>query len=123
MEKELRRQVGGNIRAWRKKGGLTLEALAELAAMDTGFLTHIELGQKMPGLLTLAKIAKGLGVPMAALVAETRPKNPDPDYALLQQVRSAVRGKSRGHKKELAAIVKGLRDRRTLAAVKQLIGR
>lgn len=31
--------------------------------MDTGFLTHIEHGDKMPGLLTLAKIAQGLGVP------------------------------------------------------------
>ena len=123
MEKELRKQVGGNIRVWRKKGKLTLEALAELADVDTGFLVHIELGQKMPGLLTLKKVAKGLGVPMAALVADTRPKNADPDYALLQQVRSAVRGKSRSHKKELAAIVKGLRDRRTLAAVKQLVGR
>lgn len=123
MERELRKQVGGNIRSWRKKSGLTLEALAELADMDTGFLVHIEHGDKMPGLLTLAKIAKGLNVPMTALVADTRPKNSDPDYALFQQVRSAVRGKSRGHKKELAAIVKGLRDRRTLAAVKQLVGR
>lgn len=123
MEKELRRRVGQNIRTWRKKAGFTLEALAELADLDTGFLTHLEHADKMPGLLTLAKIAKGLDVPIAALVADTRPRNSDPDYELIQQVRSAVRGKSRGHKKELAAIVKGLRDARTLAAVKQLVSR
>lgn len=123
MEKELRRLVGGNIRAWRKKGGLTLEALAELAGMDTGFLTHIELGQKMPGLLTLAKIAKGLGVPLAALVAKAPSGNADLDYAFLQQVRSAMKGKTRGHRLELIAILKGLRDTKTLAAVKQLVSR
>lgn len=123
MEKELRRQVGGNIRALRKKGGLTLEALAELAGMDTGFLTHIELGQKMPGLLTLAKIAKGLGITLAALVANTTSGKADLDYAFLQQVRAAMKGKSRGHRAELIGILKGLRDAKTLAAVKQLVGK
>jgi len=123
MEKELRRQVGKNIRALRKKGALTLEALAELADMDTGFLTHIELGQKMPGLMTLAKIAKGLGVPLAALVAKAPAGKADLGYAFLQQVRAAMKGKSRGHRLELVAILKGLRDSKTLNAVKQLVGR
>lgn len=59
---------------------------------------------------------------MTALVADT-PKKSDPDYVVLQQVRVAIKGKSQGHKRELVAIVKGLRDRRTLAAVKQLIAR
>ena len=123
MERELRRQVGQNIRTWRKKGGLTLEALAELAEIDTGFLTHIEHGDKTPGLLTLAKIAKGLGVPLATLVANTTSGKADLDYAFLQQVRAEMKGKSRGHRTELIAILKGLRDARTLAAVKQLVGR
>lgn len=123
MEKELRKRVGQNIRAWRMKAGFTLEALAELADLDTGFLTHLEHGDKMAGLLTLAKIAKGLGVPMASLVADATSGKSDLDYAFLQQVRSAVRGKSRGHRRELVGILKGLRDTKTLAAVKQLVGK
>lgn len=123
MEKELRKRVGQNIRAWRKKAEFTLEALAELADLDTGFLTHIEHGDKMPGLLTLAKIAKGLNVPMATLVADTRPKNSDPDYAVHQQIRSAMRGKTSAQRAELVAIIKGLRNPKTLEAVRHLVSR
>ena len=123
METELRRQVGANIRALRKKGGLTLEALAGLSGVDTGFLTHVELGQKMPGLLTLAKIAKGLDVSLSSLVANAPSGKADLDYAFLQQVRLVTKGKSRAHRLELIAILKGLRDSKTLGAVKTLVGR
>lgn len=42
MEKELRASLGAAIRAYRKKGKLTLNQLAEMADIDSGFLTYIE---------------------------------------------------------------------------------
>lgn len=123
MENELRRRVGQNIRAWRKKAGFTLEALAELADLDTGFLTHLEHGDKMPGLLTLAKIAKALDLPMASLVADAVPKRSHADYEYLQQVRLAMKGKTTSQRAELVAIIKGLRNPKTLEAVRHLVSR
>ena len=77
----------------------------------------------MPGLLTLAKLAKGLDVPLAALVANATSAKADLDYAFLQQVRSSMKGKSREQGLELIAVLKGLRDSKTLAAVKRLVAK
>lgn len=60
------------IRIIREEKGLSLIALAAEADMSKGFLFDVEKGQKMPSLMTLYKITKGLGVPLKALFEDVQ---------------------------------------------------
>ena len=62
---------------WRKKRGLTQEALSKQAHVAQGFLSEIENGSKSGDIQTIARIARALGVVMDDLViekAQDRPK-------------------------------------------------
>lgn len=113
--------VGATIRAWRKKADLTMGQLGELAGVDPGFLTYIETGKKAPSLATLAKIAKGLKVPLANLFKDA-PQESDPDYKLRGQISVLLHGRSSAEKAELAALLKQLNDHpERVKALRQLI--
>ena len=81
MEKELRASLGAAIRAYRKKGNLTLNQLAEMADIDSGFLTYIEHGKKSPCPGSLARIAHALGVSVFQLFKAPPGKTRDAAYA------------------------------------------
>lgn len=53
---------GLNIRRLRERHGLSLEELAERAELSFRGLIYIEHGRRNAGLLTVLKIADGLGV-------------------------------------------------------------
>ena len=59
--------LGRNLRAVRQKRGFTQEKLAELAELDPTYISGIECGIRNPSLLSLLRIAKALGVPVANL--------------------------------------------------------
>ncbi|NUW30964.1 helix-turn-helix transcriptional regulator [Nonomuraea sp. SMC257] len=61
--------LGGHIQALRRDRGLTLQQLAEAADVSLSMLSSVERGQKAPTIVVLARIADGLGVPLAELVA------------------------------------------------------
>jgi transcriptional regulator with XRE-family HTH domain len=107
----------------RKKAGLTLAQLAELADVDSGFLGYIELGQKTPSLETVERIAKGLQAPMAHLfdsntIAE---KKSDEDEQILEQVRYLLQSRGNAEKSDLLAILKQLRDPERAKALRKII--
>ncbi|MDF9408285.1 MAG: HTH-type transcriptional regulator SinR [Pelotomaculum sp. PtaB.Bin013] len=54
---------GQNIRRYRKEKDLTLEQLSHSLGITGSYLGYLERGQRNTSLLTLAKIAKILGVP------------------------------------------------------------
>jgi len=56
------RQLGQQIRTYRKFAGLTLEQLAEKANLDGHFLGYIERAQAKPSLDSLHRIALALDV-------------------------------------------------------------
>ena len=60
--------VGERIRTLRKAAGLTLEAVASKAGMTKGSLCSVEKGERPCGLAVAKKIAKALGISVAALV-------------------------------------------------------
>jgi XRE family transcriptional regulator, regulator of sulfur utilization len=64
-------ELGERIQVLRRERGLTLQALAGAAAVSVSMLSAVEHGQKAPTIVALARIADGLGVPLARLV--TRP--------------------------------------------------
>lgn len=66
---ELKRQIGGRIRALRQDQRLTQEQLAERAEIHPTFLVKIEAGQRLPSLVVLQRLAGALGVPVASVVS------------------------------------------------------
>jgi transcriptional regulator with XRE-family HTH domain len=68
-------ELGGRIQRLRAERGLTLQDLAGTAQVSVSMLSSVERGQKAPTIVTLARIAQGLTVPLADLVTaadETR---------------------------------------------------
>ncbi|MFB9833543.1 helix-turn-helix domain-containing protein [Actinoallomurus acaciae] len=62
--------LGRRIQGLRRDRSLTLQQLAEAADVSVSMLSSVERGQKAPTIVVLARIAEGLGVPLADLVAE-----------------------------------------------------
>ncbi len=61
--------MGARIRSLRKERGLTLVQLAATAGMSQPFLSLVERGHARLSLASMAKIARGLGVPSGSLLA------------------------------------------------------
>ncbi|MFI9172851.1 helix-turn-helix domain-containing protein [Streptomyces lincolnensis] len=66
--------LGQRVQGLRHGLGLTLQRLADAAEVSVSMLSSVERGQKAPTVVVLARIADGLGVPLAELVAE--PEDP-----------------------------------------------
>ncbi|MEU4746931.1 cupin domain-containing protein [Actinosynnema sp. NPDC023658] len=64
--------LGGRVQGLRHDRGLTLQQLADAASVSVSMLSSVERGQKAPTVVVLARIADGLGVPLADLVAQGR---------------------------------------------------
>jgi XRE family transcriptional regulator, regulator of sulfur utilization len=62
-------ELGHRIQGLRHERDLTLQALADAASVSVSMLSSVERGQKAPTIVVLARIAEGLGVPLAGLVA------------------------------------------------------
>lgn len=122
-ESELLAQVGTGIRAWRKRSGLTISRLAELAGIDGGFLATIETGKKAPSVVTLSKLAKALDVRLGDLFREVPRKEEGIDAQFARQFKYLVQGRTGAHKADLLAILKQLHDPARVRAFRQLIGR
>jgi len=60
---------GKRLRELREKSGLTQEGLAHAAGLTTAFVSTVERGQKTPSLTTVLKLARGLKVDAAELMA------------------------------------------------------
>jgi len=61
--------VGLQVRALRAKRGLTLAELAEATGLSASMLSTVERGRTAPSLGTLHRLAAGLGVRVATLLA------------------------------------------------------
>ena len=62
--------LGTRMRAVRKARGLTLDKAAELADMDYQHIQKIEAGKLNVTLVTLVRLAEGLGVDLAAFFVD-----------------------------------------------------
>jgi len=60
-------EFASNLRRLREERGLTQERLAELSDLHLTDVGRIERAVRDPGVRTVAKIAGGLGVPVAEL--------------------------------------------------------
>jgi transcriptional regulator with XRE-family HTH domain len=62
--------LGRHVQALRHDRGRTLQQVAEAADVSVSMLSSVERGLKAPTIVVLARIAGGLGVPLAELVAQ-----------------------------------------------------
>jgi len=69
QDAELDQVVGANVEALRRQRGLTLDLLAGLSGVGRQTLGQIEIGQTVPSVATLWRIAKAFDVPFSALLA------------------------------------------------------
>jgi transcriptional regulator with XRE-family HTH domain len=67
QEHNLEIAIGHEVRAIRKKLGLTIVDLAVAASISVGMMSKIETGNISPSLTTLQALSKALGVPLTAL--------------------------------------------------------
>ena len=66
-------RIGPRIRSLRAERGLTLDGLAERAAVSRAMLSRIERGESSPTAQLLGKVCAGLGITLSTLFAETQP--------------------------------------------------
>jgi transcriptional regulator with XRE-family HTH domain len=66
---DVQHRIAANLKALRKAQGLSQEELADRAGMDRTYVSQIERAVKNVTMVKLDQLAKGLGVPLAELVA------------------------------------------------------
>jgi transcriptional regulator with XRE-family HTH domain len=71
-EKVLEVAIGREVRAFRKKLGITVADLASATDISLGMLSKIENGITSPSLTTLQALSRALGVPVTASSAASR---------------------------------------------------
>jgi transcriptional regulator with XRE-family HTH domain len=69
FEKQVAEAFGKRVRELRLEKGMTQEQLAEAAGLHPTFISNVERGYRVPTIVTLLKLAKGLDVDPADLVA------------------------------------------------------
>ncbi len=65
-EKVLEVAIGREVRAFRKRQGITVAELSRLTDLSIGMLSKIENGNTSPSLTTLQNLANALSVPLTA---------------------------------------------------------
>lgn len=68
---ELAQIVAANLRALRKRRGLSLERLANVCGVSRAMLSQIELGRSMPTIKVVWKIARAFDIPFSALITDS----------------------------------------------------
>lgn len=67
---ELQRTLGLNVRAWRLSRGWSQDTLAEIVGLCRTYISSIELGKRNVRLVTVERLAAGIGVSPLDLLAE-----------------------------------------------------
>ena len=75
-------QFGNNLRAQRKKLGLTQEQLAEKLGYDRSTYSYYEIGRTEPSISTLCKLSRIFGVTLDQLVY------PQPDGSAMKDAKN-----------------------------------
>lgn len=68
MPQDIKSKLGKRIRALRIEKRWSQVEMADLLAMNRGYLSEIETGKKDPSLTMLKTLADGLSVPLSKLL-------------------------------------------------------
>lgn len=75
---ELIKRVATRVHNLRMERGLSLEQLSSSSGVRAESINRLERGRTVPGLDTLEKLARGLGVSVAELVSVEKSSETDP---------------------------------------------
>jgi XRE family transcriptional regulator, regulator of sulfur utilization len=97
-------EVGGRVQSLRKARGLTLQELSAATTVSVSMLSSVERGQKAATIVVLDRIADGLGVPLAELIA------PEADRVIVRRAadQDAVDEPGGWHRVILSPVVPGV---------------
>lgn len=73
--------LGERIRALRERQQLTQADLARLSGLSRSQILLLERGERAPTIVTVASVARALGVSLSELLAPVAQANPGPDRA------------------------------------------
>ena len=119
MRRDIYVILGDRVREERKRAGLTMEKLAELAGISTSFVAYIETKGKKASLATIEKISNALRIPVADLFKTVPGPGKDAVYNAAQSFAQLVRDKSQDEiltalevAKTTLAGISGVREKR-----------
>jgi transcriptional regulator with XRE-family HTH domain len=106
------------LKAARLERNMTLAELAAASLLSKGFISQVESGRSSPSLASLQRIASALGVPLASLWGEAKPREqvPRPPAGFRVLRRNSLRSLTEPFFTLLADGPHGLVVRLTLAA-------
>jgi putative transcriptional regulator len=92
---------GARLKAVRQQAGLTQKQLAERAGLSQKAISHWEVGEREPGMLAAAALAKALELTVEDLLQEPmpeaeKPKRGRPPKAKVDRPPQKPKGKGRG---------------------------
>jgi transcriptional regulator with XRE-family HTH domain len=96
-ERNLERAIGSELRALRRKRGLSLAAAAEASGLSQGMLSKIENGATSPSLATLQSLANALDVPVTAFFRRYEEPRPAVHVRAGEAVTAERAGTRAGH--------------------------
>lgn len=100
-ENNLEMAIGHQVRAYRKKLGVTVMDLAAATGMSVGMLSKIENGNTSPSLTTLQALSRALGVPLTELFRTFEEPKSATFVKAGQGVNAERRGTRAGHQYSL----------------------
>ncbi len=118
MRRDIHSIVGDRIREERKRAGLTMEKLAELAGISTSFIAYIETKGKKASLETIEKIAGALRIPVADLFRTVPGPQKDHVYDAARNFAQLIRDKSRDEIRAALSVAKT-----TLSTISGTVGK
>lgn len=74
MSSRALKMFGRAVRQLRKERKLSQESLAEASDLNRSYLSEIEQGLVAPSIVVVLRLARGLDVPVATLLAEFTPE-------------------------------------------------
>jgi len=101
LPKTLEQIVGTQVRAYRKRRGITGEKFAREIGISTGMLSKIETGRISASLQTLRLLAQAMDVPISTLFATYEERRDCSYVAVGRGVTIERRGTKAGHRYQL----------------------
>lgn len=129
-QKALAVKVGSAVRAYRKRNGLTISRLADMADIDAGFLSHVERGTRMASLPMIASLADALGISLSQLFknASSAPKDlkgitASADRELIAQLKNLFQTKKGAEREDMLVVLRKMRNAAFTGTIRKLIER
>lgn len=108
MKEDIYALVGARVREERKKAGLTIERLAELAGISPSFLAYIENKGRKASLETVQKLARALRLPVVRLFKGAAPAEKDAVYSASQQFIQMIQDKKESEVEAILGVVRAV---------------